>query len=283
MYLGGFDLSGLHSFKTCLDNLQELSLLDVRVSKQSFPSCLANAPRLKKLELRRISQIDHNNLDISASNFPSLVYLHFVGYAPYLHQLQLSSDTVLQSLRIWGRCKFLKLVSAPSVKTVYLSPNEELGYSEREKLISKFPSLESLYFNASFISGDSKLRVSSGTLRELTFEQGDSKMELEIDTPNLETLTINTDGLKLNLTVVNVPPSCRCVFDCAKTGRMKTTITSRITTSWFIKLNKCLAALATRFPQLVFKLDITYSTKVCHLCNIFYRIHRRVLPLCPSS
>ncbi|CAN1180421.1 F-box/LRR-repeat protein At1g52650 [Linum perenne] len=257
MYLGGFDLSGLHSFKTCLDNLQELSLLDVRVSKQSFPSCLANAPRLKKLELRRISQIDHNNLDISASNFPSLVYLHFVGYAPYLHQLQLSSDTVLQSLRIWGRCKFLKLVSAPSVKTVYLSPNEELGYSEREKLISKFPSLESLYFNASFISGDSKLRVSSGTLRELTFEQGDSKMELEIDTPNLETLTINTDGLKLNLTVVNVPPSCRCVFDCAKTGRMKT--------SWFIKLRKCLAALATHFRQLVFKLDIYKLTKAPEL------------------
>ncbi|CAN1266990.1 hypothetical protein LINPERPRIM_LOCUS12721 [Linum perenne] len=271
--LKGFDLSRLHSFKTCLDNLQELSLEHIQVSRQSFPSCLANAPRLEKLKLKYIIGID--SLDISASNFPSLVSLEFVGFFPYLQQLQLSSDTLLQTLRFVGRCKFLKLVSAPNVKTVHLSPLDEFGCSELEKLISKFPSLESLYFNAMYISGKFKLRVSSPTLRELTFKQLVSKMEFEIDTPNLETLTIDTTTLDINSTVINVHPSCRFVFDCA--------ITSRITTSWFIKLNKCLAALATRFPQLVFKLDITYSTKVCHLCNIFYRIHRRVLPLCPSS
>ncbi|CAN1180384.1 hypothetical protein LINPERHAP2_LOCUS34749 [Linum perenne] len=252
--LKGFDLSRLH--RNCLDNLQELSLEHIRVSIQSFPSCLANAPRLEKLKLKRIQGID--SLDISASNFPSLVSLEFEeGYASRL-DLQLSSDTLLQTLNFLGRCEFLKLVSAPSVKTVIFSPVGELSRSELEKLISKFPSLKSLYFNASHISGNSKLRVSSHTLQVLSFAQSMSKMELEIDTPNLATLTISTGDLEINSTVVNVHPSCRCVFDCGISE-------GRITTRWFIELRKCLAALAARFRQLVFKLDICYSTKVMKL------------------
>ncbi|CAN1266912.1 F-box/FBD/LRR-repeat protein At5g22700 [Linum perenne] len=230
--LKGFDLSRLH--RTCLDNLQELSLEHIRVSIQS--------------------------LDISASNFPSLVSLEFEeGYASRL-DLQLSSDTLLQTLNFLGRCEFLKLVSAPSVKTVIFSPVGELSRSELEKLISKFPSLKSLYFNASHISGNSKLRVSSHTLQVLSFAQSMSKMELEIDTPNLATLTISTGDLEINSTVVNVNvhPSCRCVFDCGISE-------GSITTRWFIELRKCLAALAARFRQLVFKLDICYSTKVMKL------------------
>ncbi|CAN1754684.1 hypothetical protein LINPERHAP1_LOCUS5558 [Linum perenne] len=260
--LRGFDLSRLHNFKTCLDNLQELSLDHIQVSKQSFPSCLANAPRLEKLKLKYIIGID--SLDISASNFPSLVSLEFEGFAPpYLQQLQLSSDTVLRTLHFLGRCKFLKLASAPSVKAVHFSL---MDGGEVENLISKFPSLESLYVNAMYISGKFKLRVSSRTLRELTFRQLSWKLEFEIDTPNLATLTIDATTLDINSTVVNVPPSCRCVFDCVMSGR--------ITTSWFIELRKCLAALATRFRQLVFKLDISHFTNVCNLRNICVRIHR---------
>ncbi|CAN1180387.1 hypothetical protein LINPERHAP2_LOCUS34749 [Linum perenne] len=254
--LKGFDLSRLHRYETCLDNLQELSLEHIRVSKQSFPSCLANAPRLEKLKLKGIQGID--SLDISASNFPSLVSLKFEGYASDLY-LQLSSDTLLQTLNFLGRCEFLKLVSAPSVKTVIFSPVGELSRSELEKLISKFPSLESLSINGSYSSKSSKLRVSSHTLRELSFAQSISTMELEIDTPNLTTLTIYTNSeLKINSTVVNVHPSCRFVFDCAL-------LEDTITTSWFIKLRKCLAVLAARFRQLVFKLDICYETEVLKL------------------
>ncbi|CAN1180418.1 hypothetical protein LINPERHAP2_LOCUS34765 [Linum perenne] len=260
--LTGFDLSRLHCFETCLDNLQELSLDHILVSEQSFPSCLAEAPRLEKLKWVYVRGID--SLDVSASNFPSLVSLEFEGYASYLQQLQLSSDTVLRTLSFTGGCECLKVVTAPSVKTVYFTPLGEFGRSELEKLISKFPSLESLYVDASYIQGDSKLRVSSRTLQELTFKHSVvkhtvSKMEFEIDTPNLATLTIDTTGsLKINSTVVNVPPSCRCVLDCHM-------FEGRISTSWFIKLSKCLAALAPRFRQLVFQLDISYSTKVSGL------------------
>ncbi|CAN1266978.1 Putative F-box/LRR-repeat protein At3g58880 [Linum perenne] len=253
--LKGFDPSRLHRYETCLDNLQELSLEHIRVSKHSFPSCLAKAHRLEKLKLKRIQGID--SLDISASNFPSLVSLHYEGNAA--QQLQVSSDTILQTLHFQSRCNLLKLVSAPSVKTVHLSPVGELSCSELEKLISKFPSLESLYLNGSYNSSGSKLRVSSHTLRELSFAQSISTMELEIDTPNLATLTIHTNSeLKINSTVVNVHPSCRFVFDCAS-------LEGRITTRWFIKLRKRLAALAARFRQLVFKLDVCYLTKTPRL------------------
>ncbi|CAN0926092.1 Putative F-box/LRR-repeat protein At3g28410 [Linum grandiflorum] len=252
--LEGFDLSGLHDFK--MENLQKLSLKRGVVSQQSFPSCLANAPRLEKLSLERIEGID--SLDISASNFPSLKSLNFDAYAQIFY-LNLSSAPLLETLSFLGDCKLLNVVSAPCVKSVHLSPKGELSRIMLEELISKFPSLESLCFNASHISSDNdKLRISSGTLRELTFIQSMSKMEFEIDAPNLETLTIHTSGLKINSTVVKVPPTCRCVLDYALFG-------DTITTSWFIKLSKCLAALAPHFRRLDFKLDISLSTKVSKL------------------
>ncbi|CAN0877120.1 hypothetical protein LINGRAHAP2_LOCUS11698 [Linum grandiflorum] len=253
LHLRGFDLTQLHNYEAiCLDNLQELTLQRVRVSQQSFPSCLANARRLEKLSLKDIGGID--SLDISASDFPSLTSLCFRGYRQLL---QLSSATLLQTLHFTGNCEFLKVVSAPCVKSLNLEPTDELiSRSTLEELISKFPSLESLYFNASRISpDDNKLRISSGTLRDLTFGPSGSKIEFEIDAPNLVNLTIETKGLEINSTVVNVPPSCQCVFACS-------VVRGRIKTSWFVELRKCLVELAARFHRLVFKLDICDVTNV---------------------
>ncbi|CAN0877167.1 Putative F-box/LRR-repeat protein At5g02930, partial [Linum grandiflorum] len=259
-----FNLCGLHDSK--MENLQELSLKHVVVSQQSFPSCLANAPRLEKLSLKYIVGI--GSLDISASNFPSLKSLNFDAYAQidYLKSLHISSAPLLETLCFVGKCKLLKVVSAPCVKSVKLSPVGVLSRIMLEELISKFPSLESLYFNASDIkrynsklkisSDNSKLRISSGTLRELTFVPR-SKMKFEIDAPSLETLTIYT-RLKINSTAVKVPPTCRCVLHYAFYG-------GRITTRWLTVLKKRLAAFATPFRCLVFKLDISHLSKVSKL------------------
>ncbi|CAN0877171.1 hypothetical protein LINGRAHAP2_LOCUS11734 [Linum grandiflorum] len=258
LHLKGLDLSRFDHFKTCLYNLQQLCLEHVQVSQQTFPSCLANAPRLEKLSLVYIEGID--SLDISASNFPSLKALTFLDQIIHSNALKLSSAPLLQNLCFEGNCELLEVVSAPCVKSLELSlVNGELSRIILENLISKFPSLESLYFNTFYISGDNKLRISSGTLRELTLVSP-LKLEFEIDAPNLVTLTIKTSGLNINInsTVVSVAPSCRCVFASSVGGGW-------ITTSWFIELRKYLSLLATHFRRLVFKLDISYSTMVSKL------------------
>ncbi|CAN0877173.1 hypothetical protein LINGRAHAP2_LOCUS11736 [Linum grandiflorum] len=138
------DQRGLHNFKTCLDNLQELSLKEVSVSRKWFPRCLANAPRLEKLSLKDTLGIDR--LDISAKNFPSLISLSFADD----FRLQLRSATLLETLSFKGHCNLLKVVSAPNVKFVNLQPltrREVLTRRIVDKFISKFPSFESLEIN----------------------------------------------------------------------------------------------------------------------------------------
>ncbi|CAN1133760.1 F-box/LRR-repeat protein 25 [Linum perenne] len=263
--LRGCDLSGLQN--SCLDNLQELSLDRVQVVEKSFHRCLANAPRLEKLSLVLIGGI--HKLDISASNSPSLKYLSFHG--DYLQQLQLTSAPLLETFHFRGHCKCLNVVSAPNVKFIELRQEYSLEREgEIEELISKFPSLQSLHFH--MVQCKEKLRISAHTLRKLTIRKSFLEMmAFEIDAPNLVTLTINSMvdlstmkfGPKINSTVVNVSPSCRCVFAC-------TVFRGAITTSWLIELRKYLAVLAKCFHSLVFKLDIPRSIKVCNALHCTY-------------
>ncbi|CAN1772776.1 F-box/LRR-repeat protein 25 [Linum perenne] len=265
--LRGCDLSGLQ--RTCLDNLQELSLDRVQVVEKSFHRCLANAPRLEKLSLVLIGGI--HKLDISASNFPSLKYLSFHG--DYLQQLQLTSAPLLETFHFRGHCKCLNVVSAPNVKFIELRQEDSLEREgEIEELISKFPSLQSLHFD--MVVPKEKLRISAHTLRKLTIRKSFLEMmAFEIDAPSLVTLTINSMvdlssmkfGPKINSTVINVSPSCRCVFAC-------TVFRGQITTSWLIELRKYLAVLAKCFHSLVFKLDIPRSTKVCNALHCTYLV-----------
>ncbi|CAN1133758.1 F-box/FBD/LRR-repeat protein At5g53840 [Linum perenne] len=254
--------SGSPLKNSCLDNLQELSLDRVQVVEKSFHRCLANAPRLEKLSLVLIGGI--HKLDISASNSPSLKYLSFHG--DYLQQLQLTSAPLLETFHFRGHCKCLNVVSAPNVKFIELRQEYSLEREgEIEELISKFPSLQSLHFH--MVQCKEKLRISAHTLRKLTIRKSFLEMmAFEIDAPNLVTLTINSMvdlstmkfGPKINSTVVNVSPSCRCVFAC-------TVFRGAITTSWLIELRKYLAVLAKCFHSLVFKLDIPRSIKVSSL------------------
>ncbi|CAN0877116.1 hypothetical protein LINGRAHAP2_LOCUS11696 [Linum grandiflorum] len=172
-----------------VDNLQELCLEHLWVSKQSFPSCLANARRLEKLSLRYIYGIDR--LDISASDFPSLKSLSLQADEGELRELQLSSAPLLRTFRFVGNTKLLTVVSAPNVTSVELvAISPELTRAEFLELISKFPSLESLDFDAQYISSDynrhhDKLSISAHTLRTLTLTKDQRKFEFEIDAPNL--------------------------------------------------------------------------------------------------
>ncbi|CAN0922182.1 Putative F-box protein At2g39415 [Linum grandiflorum] len=267
--LEGFNLTRLHKFNTCLDNLQQLRLDRVRVSEQSFPSCLANARRLEKLRLANFDGID--SLDISASDFPSLIFLCVESYSEQF-ALQLSSATLLQTLCFQGNGGLLKVVSAPSLKTVMLSAiGGELRRGTLDELISKLPSLESLHLGTGRIYCDyDKLRISARTLRELTLY---SDKEFEIDAPNLATLTfISTHEFGINSSTgcINVPPTCRFVFHYTK-------FQATITTDWLIKLRKCLTALAARFRHLVFKFESKYKLEVEELD--FTRVERESSPL----
>ncbi|CAN1311538.1 Putative F-box protein At2g39415 [Linum perenne] len=245
LHLQGFDLTS--RFKTRLDNLQELHLQQVSLSQLTFPSCLANAPRLEKLSLVCIKGI--HSLDISASNFPSLKSLSFDGQnrnGP--QQLQLSSAILLQTLYFRGNCKFLEAVwplSTPNLKFVELHPEVEFRSRELQNLISKLPSLESLDFN---LPDDDELTISAPMLRKLTVRKWYWQTKLEIDAPNLVNLSIEIDGLPLNLRVVNVASTCQCVVDCSPSDYL-------LEASWLIHLRNCLTSLAHRFNPLVFKLD----------------------------
>ncbi|CAN0877108.1 hypothetical protein LINGRAHAP2_LOCUS11690 [Linum grandiflorum] len=246
--LTGFDLSRLRIFETCLDNLQELCLHSVRVGEQSFPSCLANAPRLEKLNLINIRGI--HTVDISGSNFPSLKYLYFYVYDFKYGRLRLSSAPVLETLHHEGLSSHLDVVaSAPSVKFVKFELDNLVHREGRiDELIPKFRNLESLYLRAKDFSA--RLRISAHTLRELTLKNAPSTMstELEIDAPNLVLLTIvGYTWPKFKWNVVNVAPSCPCVFWCYND-------LGRITTNWLTGLRRCLAAPAARFHHLVLKL-----------------------------
>ncbi|CAN1152128.1 hypothetical protein LINPERHAP2_LOCUS18547 [Linum perenne] len=256
LQLRGFDLTGLQ--KPLLDNLQELSLDDVRLSEKIFPNCLTNARHLEKLSLGFIIGIQ--SLDISVSNFPSLISLSFNGILPNrLKQLKISSAPLLRSFCFIGYCKLLTVVSAPNVKIVGLELKDELISSrEVEDLISKFPSLESLDFNLSAVRVNDGVRISTHSLLKLTLTQSELKSEFEIDAPNLITLSIKTNALPNNFRVVNVAPSCQCVVDCS-------CYQGSLPTSWFIDLSKCLKALATPFHQLVFKLHFRLLPKVSTL------------------
>ncbi|CAN1151456.1 F-box/FBD/LRR-repeat protein At5g56420 [Linum perenne] len=258
LHLRGCDLSGLHNLKICLDNLQELCLQKVRVSEQSFPSCLAKAPRLEKLILIRIKGI--RSLDISASNFPSLKSLFVRGQPSNgLQHAQLTSVPLLETLHVQdNKCKLVTVdspVSAPFLKSVVLT----LPCGDQlDELISKLSSLESVYLDVGYIrDGTGGIRISAHMLRKLTITQWYSKMkiEIEIDAPNLVFLFIRTQGLPVNINVVNVASNCRSVVHC-------NVCEYSLTTSWFIELRKCLEALATRFRQLVFKLSFHQSTAV---------------------
>ncbi|CAN0877117.1 hypothetical protein LINGRAHAP2_LOCUS11697 [Linum grandiflorum] len=224
LHLECFDLSGLHDFKTCLDNLQELCLEHVSVSQQSFPSCLANARRLEKLSLKSIFGI--KTLDVSASNFPSLIYLSL----EQLQRLQLSSAPLLQTFCFRGDSGSLRVVSAPNVTSFELAPNAKLRRRELDELISKFPSL---------------------SLLELTLKQQERriKFEYEIDAPNLVTLFIRSNELPINVDILNVSSStCQCVVDCSISEAQKST-------DWSLDLRDYLATLATQFRHLVFNLN----------------------------
>ncbi|CAN0841781.1 hypothetical protein LINGRAHAP2_LOCUS3413 [Linum grandiflorum] len=194
LYLSGCDLSQAHNFRICLDNLQELSLDHVQVSKESFfPSCLANVPRLKKLSLSWINKsYEKLNLDISAA--PLLQTLCFNG------------------------CNWFNLLSvAPSVKFLEIAQSCTLRPSDIEDVISKLPSLVSLRVDMAvvlLIIGDERLRISAHKLRELTVTQLSSRLQVEIDAPNLVTLIINSSEIPTNYRFVNVPYACRCVVNC---------------------------------------------------------------------
>ncbi|CAN0877118.1 hypothetical protein LINGRAHAP2_LOCUS11697 [Linum grandiflorum] len=249
LHLECFDLSGLHDFKTCLDNLQELCLEHVSVSQQSFPSCLANARRLEKLSLKSIFGI--KTLDVSASNFPSLIYLSFQSNdsprdREQLQRLQLSSAPLLQTFCFRGDSGSLRVVSAPNVTSFELAPNAKLRRRELDELISKFPSLSllSLDFDERYINR-------SHTLRELTLKQQERriKFEYEIDAPNLVTLFIRSNELPINVDILNVSSStCQCVVDCSISEAQKST-------DWSLDLRDYLATLATQFRHLVFNLN----------------------------
>ncbi|CAN1852418.1 Putative F-box/LRR-repeat protein At5g02930 [Linum perenne] len=268
LHLRGCGLSGLHNLKICLDNLQELDLQEVRVSEQSFPSCLAKAPRLEKLILIWIKGI--RSLEISASNFPSLKSLFVAGQpSEGLQHVQLTSVPLLETLHVQdNKCKLVTVdspVSAPFLKSVLLSlPCGER--SQLDELISKLSSLESLYLNMGYIRDSTGGIRISHMLRKLTITQwySDMKIEIEIDAPNLVFLFIRTTGLPVNMNVVNVASNCRSVVHC-------NVCEYSLTTSWFIELRKCLEALATRFRQLVFKLCSYQSTEVCHnaICTTY--------------
>ncbi|CAN0891187.1 hypothetical protein LINGRAHAP2_LOCUS16860 [Linum grandiflorum] len=247
LHLRGFDLRELHNFKTCLDNLQELTLENVRVSQQSFPSCLANARRLEKLSLKAISGIER--LDISASNFPSLIYLSFEsdGHYPGLRELQLSSPPLLQTFRFRGDSKLLTVVSAPNVTSLQLAPCAKPTRNEFDVLISKFPSLESLDFDARHIRHNDP-----HTLRKLTLTQekrGRNEFEFEIDAPNLVALFIRSDELPNNFYIILAASStCQCVVDCSISE-------AQYSAYWSVNLRECVESLATQFRHIVFNLN----------------------------
>ncbi|CAN0877115.1 hypothetical protein LINGRAHAP2_LOCUS11695, partial [Linum grandiflorum] len=213
-----------------------------------------NAHRLEKLSLRYIYGIDR--LDISASDFPSLKSLSLQADEGELRELQLSSAPLLRTFRFVGNTKLLTVVSAPNVTSVELvAISPELTRTEFHELISKFPSLESLDFDAQYISSDyyrhhDKLSISAHTLRTLTLTQDQRKFEFEIDAPNLVTLFIITDELPININYIVHETSSTClgVVNCS-------VYKTSLTTDWFVELSKCLTPLATRFPHLVFKLD----------------------------
>ncbi|CAN0891188.1 hypothetical protein LINGRAHAP2_LOCUS16860 [Linum grandiflorum] len=222
LHLRGFDLRELHNFKTCLDNLQELTLENVRVSQQSFPSCLANARRLEKLSLKAISGIER--LDISASNFPSLIYLSFEsdGHYPGLRELQ--------TFRFRGDSKLLTVVSAPNVTSLQLAPCAKPTRNEFDVLISKFPSLESLDFDA-------------------RHKRGRNEFEFEIDAPNLVALFIRSDELPNNFYIILAASStCQCVVDCSISE-------AQYSAYWSVNLRECVESLATQFRHIVFNLN----------------------------
>ncbi|CAN0857750.1 F-box/LRR-repeat protein 25 [Linum grandiflorum] len=259
-YIFGVDKLELDFPKTCLNNLQELSLQDVQVSKQSFPSCLANARRLEKLSLKYIRGIDR--LDISASDFPSLKSLSFQDDNFYPPGLQLTSAQLLRTFRYDGIFKLLTVVSAPNVTSLELEPHsyDQISRSFFDELISKFPSLESLDFDACHASND-RLRISAHTLRKLIWKQR-WNFGLKIDAPNLVTLFITTMKLPTNINIVNVasPTSRLCVVDCSISE-------TRLTTHWFLGLSKCLDTFATRFRHLVFNLNFLKAFNVDSLCE----------------
>ncbi|CAN1151492.1 F-box/LRR-repeat protein 25 [Linum perenne] len=268
LYLRGFDLIGLR--ETCLDNLQELHLQQVRLCEQSFQSCLANAPRLEKLSLVFIDGI--RSLDISASNFPSLksLFLRLRNERDRdflrsrnerdpgeLMQLQITSAPLLQTLSLRGSCKLPTVVSsssAPNLKSAELRPRGEIWGRAVGELISKLPSLESLELNVRHIISNEGVRISTHQLQKLTIIQWDPKIWFAIDAPNLVTLSIETSELPINLNVVNVAPTCQCEVHCVPSG-------SSSATSCLIELSQCLEELATRFHQLVFKLDFDQFKK----------------------
>ncbi|CAN1179387.1 hypothetical protein LINPERHAP2_LOCUS34164 [Linum perenne] len=254
LQLEGFDLTRFLSFNTHLCNLQELDLNYVRVSEQIFLSFLSNARRLEKLSLTSITGI--SSLDINASDFPSLISLSIDD--PYeWQQLQISSAPLLQTFSFHRYCKPLKVVSslsAPNLKKLELKLEYDIRGREVEDLISKFPALESLDLDVAFILGIDVLKISSHTLLKLTFKQLTRKIgQIEIDAPNLETLSIQTDSPPINLNVVNVSSTCQCVVHCRPWDNLST--------MWLIDLRRCLKALATRFHHpLVFKLDFSRPT-----------------------
>ncbi|CAN1792609.1 hypothetical protein LINPERHAP1_LOCUS19741 [Linum perenne] len=239
LHLECFDLTRFLSFKTSLCNLQELDLSYVRVSEQSFLSFLSNARRLEKLSLKSIRGI--SSLDINASDFPSLISLSFDDIYKGQQQLQISSAPLLQSLSFRCYGKSLTVVSSssvPNLKKLELKLEGDISRRKVEDLISKFPALESLELDVASI------RNSTGTDVLLKIDQ------FEINAPNLENLSIQTDSPQTNLNVVNVSSTCKCVVHCRPCGSLST--------SWFIKLRQCLEALATQFNHpLVFKLDFS--------------------------
>ncbi|CAN0908240.1 hypothetical protein LINGRAHAP2_LOCUS25183 [Linum grandiflorum] len=209
-------------------NLQELTLCHVAVSADTFPSILANAPRLEKFSLRYI--IGRLSLDISASKFPSLKFLSFDA-TDDLHQLQLSSAPLLHTLIFNGNCKFLNVVSAPNVKFVELKLDGELRRREFDDLILKFPSLESLSLYVRWIVTDDVLRISCHTLRKLTLKCVEPHIKLEIDAPNLITLSTSCEDLPDNVNIVNNIVNV-AVQDCRETrererGRVWSRVRSR--------------------------------------------------------
>ncbi|CAN0841773.1 hypothetical protein LINGRAHAP2_LOCUS3411 [Linum grandiflorum] len=234
LYLRGCDLSQVHNLRICLDNLQELCLIGVRVSEGSFfTNCLANAPRLKKLSLYWIEGINFLKLDISG--------------LPLLQTLCFHSLDHINLLNV-----------APSVKFLEIATRCQLRRSEIEDLISKLPSLVSLRVNISLafgIFGDDRLSISAHKLRKLTVTQFSPRVQVEIDAPNLVTLTIDTHQIPTNYNFVNVPYACRCVVIC-NMDRVT------LTTDWFTELRNCLTTLAARFHHLVFKLKFSYLDEV---------------------
>ncbi|CAN1852420.1 F-box/LRR-repeat protein 25 [Linum perenne] len=266
LFLKGFDLIGLH--KTCLDNLQELRLHLVRLSEQTFPNCLASAPRLEKLSLVFIEGV--RSLDISASNFPSLKTLFIVEESmrdeDEQMQLQLTSAPLLHTLNFDGSCKLPTAVSSSSatnLKFAELRPQGEISGQEVEDLISKLPSLESL--GLSFTQIRSKARISAHKLRKLTIKQRESDVKFEIDAPNLEAISVVTNDLPINLNAVNVASTCKCSVDYRL-------IDSSSAESWLVELRLCLEALATRCHQLVFKLNFDHFDKVCQMLISYARL-----------